>query len=140
MQQLVIFGVFEADLRSGEIRKQGRRVNLQQQPFAVLRALVSRPNQLVSRSELRQLLWPSDVAVDFDQSLNKCVTKVRDAIGDSATNPRFIETLPKRGYRFIAPVTVRALVQPAAQVMGLIVGDPLGGRGRRSWSLASTTD
>lgn len=139
MEQVVVFGVFEADLQSGEIRKQGRRVNLQQQPFAVLKALVSRPNQLVSRSELRQLLWPSDVAVDFDQSLNKCITKVRDAIGDSATNPRFIETLPKRGYRFIAPVMVRVAVQ-AAPVMGLIVGDPLRGRGLRSWSLASIRD
>jgi DNA-binding winged helix-turn-helix (wHTH) protein len=140
MEQVVVFGVFEADLQSGEIRKQGRRVSLQQQPFAVLKALVSRPNQLVSRNDLRQLLWPSDVAVDFDQSLNKCVTKVRDAIGDSATNPRFIETLPKRGYRFIAPVTVRAATQAAAPLMGLIVGDPLCGQGRRSWSLASIRD
>ena len=107
MKRVVVFGVYEADLDSGEIRKQWRRINVQYQPFEVLKALVSRPNELVSRDELRRLLWPDGVVVDFDQSLNKCVTKLRDALGDRATNPRFIETLPKRGYRFIAPVTLR---------------------------------
>lgn len=103
---VVRFGVFEADLGTGELRKQGRRVTLQQQPFEVLKALVTRPSELVSRDDLRRLLWPDDVTVDFDQSLNKCVTKLRDALGDSAASPHFIETLPKRGYRFVAPVTV----------------------------------
>ena len=107
MKRVAVFGVFEADLASGQIRKQWRRINVQYQPFELLRVLVSRPNEVVSREELRRLLWPSDVVVDFDQSLNKCVTKLRDALGDQATNPRFIETLPKSGYRFIAPVTVR---------------------------------
>jgi cholera toxin transcriptional activator len=107
MHRVLTFGVFEADLDSGEIRKQWRRIYVQYQPFELLRALLSRPNELVSREELRRRLWPDGIVVDFDQGLNKCVTKLRDALGDQATNPRFIETLPKRGYRFIAPVSVK---------------------------------
>ena len=98
------FGAFEADLRAGELRKQGRLVRLQQQPFDVLRALLEAPGQLVTREALHKRLWPDGITVDFDQSLNKALTKLRDALGDTADNPRFIETLPKRGYRFIAPV------------------------------------
>jgi TolB-like protein/DNA-binding winged helix-turn-helix (wHTH) protein/Flp pilus assembly protein TadD len=98
------FGVFEVDLRAGELRKGGSRVRLQEQPFQVLVALIERPGEVVTRDELRERLWPSGVVVDFDHSLNKAVNKVREALGDAAENPRFIETLPKRGYRFIAPV------------------------------------
>jgi DNA-binding winged helix-turn-helix (wHTH) protein len=98
------FGVFTADLTTGELFKQGRRVRLQQQPFEMLRILLERPGELVTREALRSRLWPGGVTVDFDQSLNKCVTKLRDALGDQAASPRFIETLPKRGYRFVAPV------------------------------------
>lgn len=102
---IVRFGTFEVHLHTAELFKQGRLIRLQQQPFEVLRALLEHPGDLVSRDALRRRLWPDGVTVGFDQSLNKCVTKLRDALGDTAANPRFIETLPKRGYRFIAPVS-----------------------------------
>lgn len=106
MSRATKFGLFEADLSAGELRKQGRLIRLQHQPFELLRCLLARPGEIVSREHLRQRLWAADVVVDFDQSLNKSVTKLRDALGDSAGSPRFVETLPKRGYRFIAPVTL----------------------------------
>src|SRR2546427_11877589 len=99
------FGVFEVDLRAGEVRKQGTRIRLQEQPFHVLTLLLQRPGEVVTREELRAQLWPSDTFVDFDNGLNTSINKLREALGDSADNPRFIETLPRRGYRFIAPVT-----------------------------------
>ena len=98
------FGVFEADLRTGELRKAGRKVQIQEQPFCVLVSLLERPGELVTRDELRQKLWQSGTFVDFDTGLNKAITKIRDVLEDSASSPRFIETLPKRGYRFIAPI------------------------------------
>ncbi|MBV9623060.1 MAG: winged helix-turn-helix domain-containing protein [Acidobacteria bacterium] len=101
---LARFAVFEADLASGELRKQGRRMRLQDQPFAVLAILLERAGNVVSREELRERLWPADTFVDFDHSLNTAVAKLRDALGDSASSPRFIETLAKRGYRFVADV------------------------------------
>ncbi len=127
-QPLLRFGVFEADLRAGELRKQGRLVRLQQQPFDVLRALLEAPGQLVTREALHKRLWPDGVTVDFDQSLNKALTKLRDALGDTADNPRFIETLPKRGYRFIAEVqTVGApeTSMPATPAPGLPAPGPV---------------
>jgi eukaryotic-like serine/threonine-protein kinase len=96
------FGVFEVDLRSAELRKQGVRVKLQDQPFQVLRLLLQHPRELVTRDELRSQIWPADTFVDFDNSLNAAINKLREALGDSADSPRFIETLPRRGYRFIA--------------------------------------
>jgi DNA-binding winged helix-turn-helix (wHTH) protein len=99
------FGVFEVDLRSGELRKQGVRVKLQDQPFQVLRRLLQHPGELVTRDELRAKIWPADTFVDFDNSLNAAINKLREALGDSADSARFIETLPRRGYRFIAPVS-----------------------------------
>src|SRR5437016_4179892 len=99
------FGVFEVDERSGELRKQGVRIKLQEQPFHVLAVLLQRPGEVVTREELRSQNWPADTFVDFDNSLNTAINKLREALGDSADNPRFIETLPRRGYRFIAPVT-----------------------------------
>ncbi len=104
--RLVRFGVFEADPQTGELRKQGRRVPLQGQPFDILLMLLARPGQLVSRTEIRERLWPDGTFVDFDHSLNTAVNKIRDVLGDSAASPRFIETLARRGYRFIAPVEV----------------------------------
>ncbi len=98
------FGVFELDLRAGELRKQGLRIKLQEKPFQVLALLLERPGELVTREELQKKLWPGDTFVDFDHSMNTAVNKLREALGDSAESPRFIETLPKRGYRFIAPV------------------------------------
>ena len=99
------FGVFEVDLRSGELRKQGVRIKLQDQPFQVLRLLLQHPGELVTREELRSQIWSADTFVDFDNSLNAAINKLREALGDSADSPRFIETLPRRGYRFIASVT-----------------------------------
>jgi len=102
------FGPFEADLRSGELRKQGIRVRLQAQPFQMLVMLLERPGELVTREEICQKLWPADTFVDFDRSLGTAVNKIREVLNDSAAEPRFIETLPRRGYRFIAPVVTLA--------------------------------
>src|SRR5215472_5411390 len=98
------FGTFEVDLRAGELRKQGKRIKIQDQPFHVLTILLQRPGEVVTREELRNQNWPPDTFVDFDNSLNTAINKLREALGDSADNPRFIETLPRRGYRFLAPV------------------------------------
>ncbi len=98
------FGVFELDLAAGELRKNGARLRLQEQPFQVLALLLERAGQVVTREDFRQKLWPADTFVDFDHSLNTAVNKLRETLGDSASNPRYIETLARRGYRFIAPV------------------------------------
>ena len=103
-RQVVRFGAFELDLRVGELRKAGLRVNLQEQPFKVLECLVERPGELVTREELRQRLWQGDTFVDFEHGVNAAVKRLRETLGDSAETPRFIETLPRRGYRLIAPV------------------------------------
>ena len=102
--QIVRFGIFEADLRSGELRKNGFKVPLQGQPFQVFSILLRHSGKLVTREELRREVWPEDTFVDFDHGLNTAITKIRTALGDSAENPRFVETMPRRGYRFIAPV------------------------------------
>jgi len=104
-RSILRFGVFEVDVRAGELRKQGVRIKLQEQPFHVLTVLLQRPGEVVTREELRSQNWPADTFVDFDNSLNTAINKLREALEDSADNPRFIETLPRRGYRFIAPVT-----------------------------------
>ncbi len=98
------FGTFEVDLRSGEVHKHGRRLKLQDQPFRVLALLLERPGDVVTRDELRQKLWPADTFVDFDTGLNSAIKKLRDVLGDSAEGPRYIETLPRRGYRFIGEI------------------------------------
>jgi cholera toxin transcriptional activator len=98
------FGGFELDLAAGELRKNGTKLRLQDQPFQVLALLLGRVGDVVTREELRQKLWPADTFVDFDHSLNTAVNKLRETLGDSASNPRYIETLARRGYRFIAPV------------------------------------
>lgn len=100
----VRFGVFELDTHTGELRKNGVRLKIQDQPFQVLQALLERPGELVTREELQNRIWAHDTFVDFDQSLNRAINKVRDVLSDDAGSPRFIETLPRRGYRFIAPV------------------------------------
>jgi cholera toxin transcriptional activator len=102
------FGVFEIDLSAGELRKNGVKQRLQGQPFQVLTVLLERAGEVVTREELQQKLWPSDTFVDFDHSLNTAINKVREALGDSASSPRFVETLARRGYRFIAPVQTDA--------------------------------
>ena len=98
------FGVFELDLSAGELRKSGVKLRLQGQPFQVLAFLLERAGEVVSREDLQQRLWPSDTFVDFDHSLNTAINKVREALGDSASSPRYVETLARRGYRFVAPV------------------------------------
>ena len=105
LAEIVRFGTFEVDVRVGELRKQGKRIKVQEQPFHVLTVLLRHPGEVVTREELRNQNWPPDTFVDFDNSLNTAINKLREALGDSADNPRFIETLPRRGYRFIAPVT-----------------------------------
>src|SRR5678815_949447 len=100
----VRFGVFEVDLASGELRKQGLRIRLQEQPFAVLAALLEHPGEVVTREELIRRLWPDGTIVDFDRGLNAAVTRLRQALSDSAEAPRYVETVARLGYRFIGTV------------------------------------
>jgi DNA-binding winged helix-turn-helix (wHTH) protein len=99
------FGVFELDRDAMELRKHGIRMRLQDQPFQVLAHLLDRPGQIVTREELKERIWAKDTFVDFDHSLNKAVNRLREALNDDAGQPRYIETVPRRGYRFVAPVT-----------------------------------
>lgn len=100
------FGAFEISLQSGELRKNGLRLRLSGQPFQVLTHLIECPGELVTREELRSKLWPADTFVDFDHGLNNAVARIREVLEDSSGTPRYIETVPRRGYRFIAPVSV----------------------------------
>jgi len=112
------FGLFEIDLSAGELRKGGVKLRLQGQPFQVLALLLDRAGDVVTREELQQKLWPSDTFVDFDHSLNTAINKVREALGDSASSPRYVETLARRGYRFIAPVQTSDQAAPAEATSG----------------------
>ncbi|HEY3769261.1 MAG TPA: winged helix-turn-helix domain-containing protein [Candidatus Angelobacter sp.] len=107
------FDDFEADLRAAELRKGGTRLKLQLQPFQVLVALLERPKEVVTREDLRQRLWPEDTFVDFDHSLNTAMVKLRDVLGDSASNPKYVETIAKRGYRFLGNAEVVSEQAPA---------------------------
>ena len=127
--RVVRFGVFEVDISAGELRKQGRLIKLQEQPLQVLELLLSRPGEVVTREEMQQALWPADTFVEFDQGLNTAIKKIRTALGDSAENPRFIETIPRKGYRFIAPVQGYA----APSVVALRTGR------RRFWPTATVS-
>src|SRR5437868_10306060 len=98
------FGPFELDFRASELRKQGTKVRLQEQPFHILQILLRRPGEVVSREELQHEIWPSDTFVDFDHGLYNAIKKLREALGDTAGTPRYIETLPRRGYRFIGKI------------------------------------
>ena len=120
--QVVRFGLFELDVRSGELRKRGVRVPLQGLPVQVLAILLENPGQVVTREELRARLWPADTFVDFDHSLHNAIARLREALGEEANNPRFIETLPRRGYRFIGPLDSPVVPQPVAP--------PVAARGR----------
>ena len=108
----VRFSTFELNLQTGELRQRGQKVKLQEQSFQVLAALLERPGELVTREELRSKLWPADTFVDFDHSLNAAIKRLRDALGESAERPIFVETLARRGYRFIGNVEI---LTPAAQ-------------------------
>ncbi len=112
----VRFGTFEADLRTGELRKNGRRIRLPHQSFAVLGMLLGRPGELITREELRGRLWSPDTTVEYEQGLNAAVNRLRDALGDSAAAPRFIETLPRRGYRFIGTIETAPRAPATAEV------------------------
>jgi len=105
LSRIIKFGVFEVNLDAGELRKSGMRQKLGGQPFEVLRLLVEHPQEIVTREELQQHIWPGDTFVDYDLALKKAVNRIREVLGDSADSPRFIETIPRRGYRFIAPIT-----------------------------------
>ena len=109
----VHFGTFEVDLHAGELRRNGSKVKLQEQPFQVLTLLLERPGSVVTREELQKRLWAADTFVDFDHSLNAAIRRLRDALGDSAENPRFVETVARRGYRFVAPVNGASATAPA---------------------------
>lgn len=98
---LVRFGAFEVDLTARELRKSGLRIKIHGQPFDVLVMLLERPGEIITRDELQHKLWASDTILDFEQGLNKAINKLREALGDVAESPRYIETLPRRGYRFI---------------------------------------
>jgi DNA-binding winged helix-turn-helix (wHTH) protein len=113
-RELLRFGVFEVDLAAGVLRKNGARIRLQEQPFQVLAALLQNAGQVVPRDDLREQIWPADTFVDFDHSLNTAVNKIRESLGDSASSPRFVETLARRGYRFIAPVDIVAAAAASA--------------------------
>jgi TolB-like protein/DNA-binding winged helix-turn-helix (wHTH) protein/lipopolysaccharide biosynthesis regulator YciM len=113
------FATFEVDAHAGEITKQGRKVKLQEQPFEILVALLERPGELLTREELKERLWPGDAVLDFDRGLNRAINRIRDALGDSADSPRFVETIPKRGYRLI--VGVEELdAPPASSALGVL--------------------
>jgi DNA-binding winged helix-turn-helix (wHTH) protein len=122
--RIVRFGMFEVDLTTGELRKSGSKIRLQEQPFQILALLLERPGHVITREELRQKLWPADTFVDFDHSLNTAVNKIREALGDSASSPRYVETLARRGYRFIAPVEKVGAEQLGSETsQGVVVAD-----------------
>src|SRR5436305_1350064 len=111
LPRVIRFGVFELDPRSGELQKQGRKIRLEGQPIQVLICLLEKPGELVTREELHRKLWPADTFVNFEHGLNAAVKRLRQALNDSADNPRFVETLPRRGYRFIAPMQASAAAE-----------------------------
>jgi TolB-like protein/DNA-binding winged helix-turn-helix (wHTH) protein len=136
--RLYRFGTFAVDARTGELTNAGRRTPLRDQPLQLLLALLERPGELVTREELTKRLWPAGTFVDFDRGLNKAINHLRDALRDSADHPQFIETLPRKGYRFIAPVTVVAPVTLGADAAGPAVdGTPKGGSRSRLWLVAA---
>src|ERR1700736_3389330 len=113
--RIIRFSTFEINLHTGELRQRGQKVKLQEQPLQLLTALLERPGELVTREELRGKLWPADTFVDFDHGLNAAIKRLRDALGESAERPIFVETVARRGYRFIAPVVPDAAPQSEAQ-------------------------
>ena len=126
------FGVFELDIQSGELRRHDLKVRLPDQSFQILKTLITRPGELVTRDELRRVLWTEETFVDFEVGLNSAVRKLREALDDSAESPQFVQTLPRRGYRFVASVTALAppaasLAEPAAPEVNtsLLVSEPL---------------
>ena len=126
--RVIRFGVFEVDLQAGEVRKAGLRQKLAGQPFQVLQVLLERPQEIVTREELRERIWPGNTFVDYDLALKKAVNRLREVLGDSAESPHFIETVPRRGYRFIGAIT------PLSSNLSEAAGEP------RSVGAVVTTD
>src|ERR1700722_5686699 len=120
---VIRFGPFDADLQTQELRKHGVRLRLPRQSFQILKMLLERPGSLITREERRQALWPSDTFVDFDHSLNAAVNRLREVLGDSADEPRLVETLPRRGYRFIGEIAVPTAV-PEIRIAPPVVTSP----------------
>src|SRR6266705_3664810 len=120
----VQFGEYELDVRGGELRKQGIRVQLQEQPFQILKILLERPGQVVTQEELRKKICPSDTFVDFDHGINNAIKRLRVALSDSAEKPRYIETLARHGYRFIASINARQIESVAVLPLDNLSGDP----------------
>src|SRR6266700_7971221 len=110
----VRFGIFELDEDAGELRKQGARMKLQEQPLQILQVLLQRPGEIVSREELQQRIWPSDTFVDFDHGLYNAIRRLREALGDSAETPQYVETLARRGYRFIGRAESASIATPSS--------------------------
>ena len=134
--RLIRFGVFEVDLRSGELHKNGLKIKLQEQPFQVLSMLLEHPGEVVQREDLRATLWPADTFVDFEHGLNAAINKLREALGDSADNPRFVETLHRRGYRFIYPIDVGEHPRGAPALLETPRGGRKGPPLPRRWAIA----
>jgi TolB-like protein/DNA-binding winged helix-turn-helix (wHTH) protein len=141
----VRFGLFELDLKAGQLTKNGTRLRLPQQPLQLLSILLQRPGEILTREELRQRLWAADVFVDFDHGLNKSIQRLRDALGDSADSPRYIETIPRVGYRFIAPVqdglraaeqVPKGIIPGAVQIPPVVLSAPALKGVKRWWPLA----
>ena len=132
--RLVRFGTFEVDLRTGELRKAGVKLRFGGQPFQVLAILLERPGDIVTRDELQKRLWP-DTFVDVDGNLNTAINKIREVLGDSAESPRYVETLPRRGYRFIQPVEATTNGVEATGVSSEVTSSP--GRYQLTWMLAA---
>src|SRR5229473_7431069 len=109
----VRFGSFELDFKASELRKQGTKVKLQEQPFQILQVLLQRPSEIVTREELQQKIWPSDTFVDFDHGLYNAIKRLREALGDSAETPQYVETLARRGYRFIGKIDSASIATPS---------------------------
>ena len=139
-QHKVRFGAFELDLRTAELRKSGQELTLQGQPFQILMLLMDRPGELVTREELKKGLWASDTFVDFEHNLNKAVNRLREALGDSAEQPKFVETLPRRGYRWIGPVIQNgndnAAIESRLVVPEAEPASERAGRSRKFWKAA----
>jgi DNA-binding winged helix-turn-helix (wHTH) protein/Tol biopolymer transport system component len=143
-QDVVCFGLFELDLKAGQLSRNGTKLRLPQQPLQLLAVLLERPGETLTREELRQRLWTADVFVDFDHGLNKSIQKLRDALGDSATSPRYIETVPRVGYRFIAPVRngiaplpPQVEVKIERSIVAPVATQVVGNRSVRRWAIAA---
>src|SRR3954466_170993 len=132
-ESLFHFGVFELDLRAGELRKRGIRIKIQEQPLQILGLLIDCPGEVVTREQIQKKLWDGDTFVDFDNAINSAIRKMRDALGDTSENPRFVETVARRGYRFIAPVDQHLNTAPAPMQEKEFARPEVAGRHRARW-------